>query len=219
MTDHLTFDELCDVADAPTGAPAASAAREHLATCADCEEELAAITALSAETALLPREIAPPAEVWTAIRAELGVRAATQPRWWESSSVRLLAAGLVIAVSSSALTMLATRARREPASVATAVAPAPAPRALPAHLASAERGYARDVEELRRALNERRDSLSASTVATVEQSLRVADSAIAEAREALERDPANGVLAEIFASNYERKIDLLRRATELAPRT
>jgi RecA/RadA recombinase len=75
------------------------------------------------------------------------------------------------------------------------------------------------VEELRRALNERRDSLSVSTVATVEQSLRVADSAIAEAREALQRDPANGVLAEIFASNYERKIDLLRRATELAPRT
>jgi hypothetical protein len=219
MTDHLTFDQLCEIADASAGAENAAAAREHLAACAACAEQLAAISALSIETARLPREIAPPAEVWTAIRAELGVRAPKQPRWWERPSVRLVAAGLVIAVSSSALTMIASRARREPASVALARTSAPLSRELPAHLASAERGYARDVEELRRALNERRDSLSTSTVATVEQSLRVADSAIAEAREALQRDPANGVLAEIFASNYERKIELLRRATELAPRT
>ena len=75
------------------------------------------------------------------------------------------------------------------------------------------------MEALRRTLDERRDSLSASTVETVERSLRVADEAIAEAREALERDPSNGVLVRIFESNYERKIDLLRRATELAPRT
>ena len=65
----------------------------------------------------------------------------------------------------------------------------------------------------------RGDSLAPSTVATVERSLRIADSAIAEARSALEQDPANRVLGELFVSNYERKIDLLRRATELAPRT
>ena len=70
-----------------------------------------------------------------------------------------------------------------------------------------------------RTLDERRDSLAPSTVATVERSLRIADSAIAEARSALEQDPANRVLGELFVSNYERKIDLLRRATELAPRT
>ena len=68
-------------------------------------------------------------------------------------------------------------------------------------------------------LDERRDSLAPSTVATVERSLRIADSAIAEARAALERDPSNAVLAALFTSNYERKIDVLRRATELAPRT
>jgi hypothetical protein len=90
---------------------------------------------------------------------------------------------------------------------------------LPAHLAVAELGYERSIDALRRTLDERRDSLAPSTVATVERSLRIADSAIAEARSALERDPSNRVLAELFASNYERKIDLLRRASELAPRT
>ena len=90
---------------------------------------------------------------------------------------------------------------------------------LPAQLASAEQGYLRSAEALRRTLDERRDSLAPSTVATVERSLRIADSAIAEARAALERDPSNAVLAALFTSNYERKIDVLRRATELAPRT
>ena len=56
-------------------------------------------------------------------------------------------------------------------------------------------------------------------MATVEHSLRIADSAIAEARAALASDPANAALAALFNSNYERKIDVLRRATELAPRT
>ena len=220
MTDHLRFDQLCEIADAPSGTTSDAAAREHLASCRECAEQLAAISALSTETARLPREIAPPAELWSSIRSELGPRSSSQPRWWTRSSVRLAAAGVVIAVSSSALTMLALRERGEPVAVpVAAVDERPSAPELPAHLASAEQGYAKSVDELRRTLNERRDSLATSTVATVEQSLRVADSAIAEAREALRRDPANGVLAKLFASNYERKIDLLRRATELAPRT
>ena len=109
------------------------------------------------------------------------------------------------------------------ATAPTATAPA-AERAtgappLPAQLVSTEQQYLRSVESLRRKLDERRDSLAPSTVATVERSLRIADYAIAEARAALERDPSNAVLAALFASNYERKIDVLRRAAELAPRT
>lgn len=175
-------------------------------------------------TAGLPREITPPPDLWPAIRAELAPRSAHAARW--SPRWRLAAAGLVVAASSSILTLLAVRARdgaRDVAVVATAdtVTPAtqPTPARLPAHLVVAERGYARSIETLWRTLDERRDSLAPSTVATVERSLRIADSAIAEARSALEQDPANRVLADLFVSNYERKIDLLRRATELAPRT
>ena len=171
-------------------------------------------------TAALPREVAPPPERWTAIRAELAERSSQKWRWdrW-----RLAAAGLLIAASSSLLTVVALRAREHAREVA--VAPAASSAAtrvesgLPARLASAEQGYLRSAESLRRTLDERRDSLAPSTVATVERSLRIADSAIAEARAALERDPSNAVLAALFTSNYERKIDVLRRATELAPRT
>jgi hypothetical protein len=131
----------------------------------------------------------------------------------------------VVAASSSILTLFAVRAKdipRDPAAAvvnATTQATSPAPARLPAHLVVAERGYARSMEALWRTLDERRDSLAPSTVATVERSLRIADSAIAEARSALERDPANRVLADLLVSNYERKLDLLRRASELAPRT
>jgi hypothetical protein len=171
-------------------------------------------------TAALPREVAPPPELWTDIRAELAPRSARTIRW--NTRWRLAAAGLLVAASSSILTLFAVRAREHaPSSVAAVAkdtAPVPEPR-LPAHLVVAERGYARSIDALWRTLDERRDSLAPSTVATVERSLRIADSAIAEARSALEHDPSNRVLAELLVSNYERKIDLLRRATELAPRT
>jgi hypothetical protein len=176
-------------------------------------------------TAQLPRDVAPPPDLWPAIRAELAPRSARTARW--SAGWRLAAAGLLVAASSSILTMFAVRAGeggRSAAVVATADGPssqvrASPPAGLPAHLVVAERGYARSIDALWRTLDERRDSLAPSTVATVERSLRIADSAIAEARTALEQDPANRVLADLLVSNYERKIDLLRRATELAPRT
>ena len=176
-------------------------------------------------TAALPREVAPPPDLWPAIRAELAPRSAHATRW--NPRWRLAAAGLLVAASSSILTLLAVRARggAEDAAVVATSDSAPAhrrtsaPARLPAHLVVAERGYARSIDALWRTLDERRDSLAPSTVATVERSLRIADSAIAEARSALEHDPANRVLADLLVSNYERKIDLLRRATELAPRT
>jgi hypothetical protein len=169
----------------------------------------------------LPRDIAPPPDLWDDIRAELKPRDSVAPRPFSFGVRQLIAAGLLIAVASSAITMLALRGRSASEQVAVVNEPAPAPQRaeLPAMLANAESGYERSAETLERTLAERRDSLAPSTVATVERSLRVADSAIAEARAALAQDPANRALAALFASNYERKIDLLRRATELQPRT
>jgi len=226
---HLSFDELCALADAPRGVAPSESAHAHLAQCDDCATQLAGLGALRARARQLPHEVAPPAELWAGVRSgiaaqERGASASRSSftRW------RFAAAALVIALGSSAVTMVAMRAReggmmRSPSSrVAGEVVSSSASgheSRLPARLASAELEYGRSVESLRRTLDERRDSLSSSTVETVERSLRIADEAIAEARAALERDPSNGVLAQIFTSNYERKIDVLRRATELAPRT
>lgn len=222
MTDHPSFEQLCDVADGTAPAIAAAAARAHARTCADCASQLESIASLRVNAAALPREIAPPTDLWNDIRGRLRPRSSLEttrmPAW---RSRHLLAAGLVIAVASSAVTFAVTRkAVPGPGTTTADVSPAvQTPRALPAQLASDEHRYARSAELLQRTLESRRDSLAPSTVAVIERSLRVADSAIAEARDALARDPSNRALVRLFASNYERKIDLLRRAGALEPRT
>jgi hypothetical protein len=75
----------------------------------------------------------------------------------------------------------------------------------------------RDLEEL---LAAGRDRLDSSTVRTIEQSLARIDDAILEARNAIQRDPANGYLSRQIAANMRRKLNLLRVATQaIAART
>ena len=59
-------------------------------------------------TAALPREVAPPPDLWPAIRAELAPRSARTIQW--GSRWRLAAAGLLVAAGSSILTLYAVRA-------------------------------------------------------------------------------------------------------------
>lgn len=223
MTEHLTFEQLCDLQDDVLDEATANAARDHLAHCATCSGQMTSLALLAQEASNLPSTMAPPDDLWADIKADLAprrnVRQAGSRGWnvW-----RLAAAAVIIAMSSSVLTMLMTR-RGTPSTGPTPTAMTEARQrsaiALPASLASEESGFTRSVEVLQHTLDEHRATLAPSTVETVERSLRVADSAIAEARDALAHDPANRALAKLFASNYERKIDLLKRATELAPRT
>jgi hypothetical protein len=217
MTEHLSFEQLCDFADDRLDTSSAGIAREHLATCAECAEQLTALRAVTTSAAALPKGITPPETLWADIRREIAPLDARRP--WARSTPWLAAAGLVIAVGSSALTYMVMRGNTNASPVAQTAPPQIEAPELPARLASNEVRYRRDIDVLQRTLAERRDSLAPSTVETIERSLRVADSAIAEARAALAHDPANEALVKLFASNYERKIDLLKRAAELTPRT
>lgn len=218
MTDHLDFDTLCDLADGALDAASAERARAHLDTCETCAAQSAELGTLMVSAAALPKGIMPPDDLWADIKREI-VPDSPRRLAWTASVGWLAAAALIIAVSASTLTFLVMRGRMTPATVARQPAGAAVMPALPARLASNEVRYTRDVEALLQTLAERRDSLAPSTVETIERSLRIADSAIAEARAALAHDPSNAALAALFASNYERKIDLLKRATELTPRT
>ncbi|MCC6317922.1 MAG: hypothetical protein IT361_09550 [Gemmatimonadaceae bacterium] len=131
--------------------------------------------------------------------------------WWMSP--RWLAAAAVALVSvSSGLTLLIVRGSAARVTVTRADAGASM---LPAQWQAAERGYQASVVELRAQLDTQRAGLDPATAAAVERSLVTIDAAIAEAREALLRDPASAALAELLASNYRQKVELLRRATLL----
>ncbi|MDB4882842.1 MAG: hypothetical protein JWL95_1608 [Gemmatimonadetes bacterium] len=100
------------------------------------------------------------------------------------------------------------------------------PGASSARLASAEPlmkatepVYDREILKLRSIVTTRREQLDPKTVAVLEQSIAVIDSAIAQSRAALAKDPASGFLATQLNHSLEKKVELLRTAALLPART
>ncbi|MDB4917342.1 MAG: hypothetical protein JWM95_4986 [Gemmatimonadetes bacterium] len=90
--------------------------------------------------------------------------------------------------------------------------------AEPAMLA-AEPVFDGEISKLRKLVKERRAQLDPRTVAILEQSVAVIDSAIAQSRAALSKDPASAFLATQLNRSLEKKVDLLRTAASLPSRT
>lgn len=80
----------------------------------------------------------------------------------------------------------------------------------------AEGTYESAVRDLEQALASGRDRLDTATVRVLEESLRAIDAAILEARRALVADPASVYLNNHLAETMRRKLELLRRAAQLA---
>jgi hypothetical protein len=79
--------------------------------------------------------------------------------------------------------------------------------------------YDREIVKLRAIMRDRRSQLDPRTVAVLEQSIAVIDSAIAQSRAALAKDPASGFLATQLNHSLEKKVELLRTAALLPART
>ena len=79
----------------------------------------------------------------------------------------------------------------------------------------AERSYQAVTDELLAELNAQRGELQPETVEEVERNLRLIDDAIAAARAALERDPANGQLVNKLTGMYRTKVDFLEGMSRL----
>jgi len=213
---HLTFEQISElvehtVPDAPHAA--------HLTECSECRATYERVRSLVGAARALPHDVEPPAETWTAIRDGMRrERQGASPRRWMGArpwlavaAVAAVAAVLVIAIVS----LLASRLRAPSSAPAAPVATLPSPLTVPA-VQAVDRSYAGTISDLRAALTTQRAELSPATVRTVERALTVIDSAIAEARAALAADPANDALIDILSAHYERKVDLLQRATELS---
>jgi len=79
--------------------------------------------------------------------------------------------------------------------------------------------YSSEISVLRGIVSERRDDLDPRTIAILESSISTIDSAIAEARRALEVDPGSRFLSSQLNKALEKKLGLLRTAALLPPRT
>jgi hypothetical protein len=207
---HLTFDEISDAAD---GRQPAGDGGRHLEQCTECQATLRKVRDLIGAAHRLPREIEPPAEVWTSLRTRVGSARPRAIRRWSIGWVATAAAIIIVA----GIALLVPGRPGPEKGKAKAIPPVVITDAT-MHLAI-EQNYAGTVAELRRTLETQRAALSPATVRVLERSLATIDTAIAEARAALASDPANQALISILSANYEHKVELLKRATELSPKS
>ncbi|HEY2854738.1 MAG TPA: zf-HC2 domain-containing protein [Gemmatimonadaceae bacterium] len=212
---HIHSDRLGDWVDGRITGDEARDIERHLAACASCARQRERLVDLIAEARSLPASIDPPAQLWNAVRGHIATTAPVKPlggtRRWQ-----LAAAAVLLVALSSGVTALLIRHRSEIVAGREALATHASTAIQPAAARAVARDYEATIRQLRETLDERRAQLDPATIAKVEASLRVVDSAIAEARGALADDPANLTLVDLLAASYERKLELLRRASELS---
>lgn len=228
MTDHLMDHDVESAA--------------HRADCAECQALWTELEAIAAEARQLPT-LTPSRDLWSGIEARIttagaaGVATAAPRRdsglrrITRSQTFRLaMAASLLVAVTSGVTWRLATSDATRPAAVAVGDASGTDAMALPdangaVSAESAEMYLAsftasvtqmdREIATLQTIVAERRSELDPRTVEVLETNLKLIDTAIAEARAALEADPASQFLAKQFTRAYTSKLTLLRGAAQL----
>jgi len=201
-----------DYVDGFLGEPEAAAVAEHLEACGNCRENAAALWRVVQEARDLPREMAPPDELWNDIAegiARSGEETVAVPA--RRSLVPILAAfataALFLAAVSAGFGVWMTR--QTPREVSERVnAPSGYEQALQ-KCATARATLLADLEE-------RKGALSPQTLTTVNENLRVIDVAISEIRNALEADPRDERLRRMLVLTYEEEVGLLARIVRLA---
>jgi len=198
----------------------------HLSECLDCTRTLADLRAIvAAAPHYQGRE--PVRDLWQDIERRLGEaevvpitparpRVLASPRrftWRE-----LIAASILMAAVGGGAVWVAL-GRGTPEAPVTATTPEVSAPELD-NAAFADQQFDAAVRDLELLLAQGRDRLDTATVRTIEQSLARIDDAILEARNAIQRDPANAYLSRQIAANMRRKLNLLRVATQaIAART
>lgn len=211
---------------------ACAKALAELRAIADEAAQLPVLTPSRDLWAGIEARIATPVTRLDAVRAS--VRRAPRRHWQFA-----LAAGALIAVSAGTTYLITTSSSAntgtQPVTVATSVAPrsdsqpavAPAPasaqQTAPAPVSSsnvslasrkknvsATRVYDREIAMLDSVVHTRRGTLDPKTVRIIEQNLRIIDSAIAESRAALARDPKSPLLTNRLDNVLGSKVELLR---------
>jgi putative zinc finger protein len=204
--------------------------RMHLATCERCAALVRDLDDIRARAAELPL-LTPSRDLWPDIAARLSTpvislderRAQSQIRRRHWLVTGAAAAALIIATATG--TVLVTRTMNHPPStrlantdsvvlppIATAVVPVS--EKLPAAVT-----YEREIDGLRSIVRDRRSQLDPKTLAVIERNLSVIDSAIAESRTALRKDPKSAFLADQLDHALDTKLELLRTVAMLPART
>jgi len=213
-------DRLSEYVDGTLADGERAALEAHLAGCAACAATLDELRHVVTRARGL-EDRPPAADLWLGIAERIGIRtdvvslsARRRARQLSFSVPQLIAASIALALVGGAAVWLAVP-RGPRGSVAQAARPslvAPVSWAGPAITASDSA-----VLELRAALDigRRSGQIDTATVRVLEQSLATIDSAVTQARRALDTDPNSVYLHQHLAEMLRRKSQFLRRATTL----
>lgn len=212
----------------------------HREACAECAAVWADLERISAEAAALP-VLSPSRDLWAGIDARIADRApsastvttldlAPRQRIWRVARLAT-AASLLIAATATVTWQVAVRTIGAPAATSPEVTIATAPQpdlaaafgaasdavgeVQQASLTRTTEAMDREIADLTRLVDERRESFDPRTIAVLEANLKLIDAAIEESRRALAADPASRFLAAQYARAYTSKLTLLRGAATL----
>lgn len=225
------LDRLSEYLDGDLAPSERDEAERHLGECLVCREALAGLRAVAQAAGALENR-APERDLWPGIldrireeaptrQAAPGVlqldgRKARPARRFSFSAPQLLAASIALIAVSGTAARLALGPGPGTAADVPVRSDAVARDAFGAEAAvlitAVEESWGQAIDDLEQEFAARRDQLDPETVRVVEENLGVIDGAIAEARAALARDPANGYLYRHFDNTMTRKVELLRRA-------
>lgn len=209
------------------------AARAHIVSCESCRALVRDMERLRARAASMPT-LHPPRDLWAGIEAriqttpqEITTRRPLASRWLSQSWYGApLARAAVLVIATASVTLLATHQWNATPRTGTPAQPRTIaqPRTSLSPVSNqpartSEFIYDQQISAMRQILDSRRDRLDPKTVAIIEKNLRVIDTAIAESRAALARDPANGFLAGQLDATLNTKLELLRTVAMLPART
>ncbi len=213
-------DRLSEYLDDTLAGSERAALDAHLAGCVACRATLDELRRVVARARGL-EDRPPAADLWPGIAERIGVSAEVvslaarrRARRISFSVPQLVAVSIALALVGGAAVRLAVPhgSRGSLPQTARPVLAAPASWAGPAITASDSA-----VLELRAALDigRRTGQIDSATVRVLEQSLAAIDSAVTQARRALDTDPNSMYLHQHLAETLRRKSQFLRRATTL----
>jgi anti-sigma factor RsiW len=214
MNDQWT-DRLSEYVDGELAAGERAGLEAHLATCAECRATLGELRKVVARGKSL-EDRPPKADLWSGIHARLtpGRRPGViRSRRFSFNVPQLIAASIALVLLSGGGMWLALHGPTLETRTPLPGVGQPVIRTVGGVETSRTDRAIADLQDVL-ARNESR--LDTSTVRVVRQNLALIDSAIGQARRALEADPGNAYLNLHLADTMRRKLELLRRINAIA---
>jgi hypothetical protein len=220
MTDQWT-DRLSEYLDDELTSSERRELESHLGACMVCRQVLEELKAVVVKTGRL-EDREPDYDLWPGVREAIGSRqvvsleARRKPARQITFSLPQLiaAAASLVLVSGGMAWFLSPASTSEPQVTVSRDIP---PVEMQSVVLFDRKGRADSaIIELQRILENESSQLDSSTVRILSQNLALIDRAIGQARKALESDPSNPYLNDHLARTMRKKIEVLRRAADLA---